>query len=111
MGDFNAEPTSLTYKEIIKAGFWSSHHEINKTEPPKTFPTGLQAPFMDTDPPLTVDFIFYRVGKGVHKKEKHIEVISSQRMGGTVDPKDSTIYGSDHYSVVSNFIIKAANRQ
>jgi endonuclease/exonuclease/phosphatase family metal-dependent hydrolase len=41
MGDFNAEPKSLTYKEVIKAGFRSSHFEINRTEPPKTFPTGL----------------------------------------------------------------------
>ena len=41
MGDFNAEPKSLTYKEVIKAGFRSSHFEVNRTEPPTTFPTGL----------------------------------------------------------------------
>ena len=63
MGDFNAQPDSLTYKEIIDSGFRSSFFDVNKSEPKITFPTGLQAPFMDTDPPLTVDYIFYRVGK------------------------------------------------
>jgi endonuclease/exonuclease/phosphatase family metal-dependent hydrolase len=29
MGDFNAEAQSLTYKEIISAGFKSSHFEAN----------------------------------------------------------------------------------
>ena len=65
MGDFNAEPTSLTYKEIIDSGFRSSYSVVNGKEPSITFPTGLQAPFMDRDPPLTVDFIFYRIGKDI----------------------------------------------
>ena len=82
MGDFNAEPQSLTYKEIIKEGFKSSYFEANKSEPKITFPTGLQAPYMDTDPPLTVDFIFYRVGKTVKSDiEKHIKIVKSSRMG------------------------------
>ena len=41
MGDLNAEPQSLTYKEIIKEGFKSSYFEANKSEPKITFPTGL----------------------------------------------------------------------
>ena len=78
MGDFNAEPQSLTYKEIIKEGFKSSYFEANKCEPKITFPTGLQAPYMDTDPPLTVDFIFYRVGKkDKGDTEKHIKIVKS----------------------------------
>ncbi len=41
MGDFNAEPDSKTYEEIIKSGFKSSYYVVNGEEPDKTFPTGL----------------------------------------------------------------------
>jgi endonuclease/exonuclease/phosphatase (EEP) superfamily protein YafD len=64
VGDFNAEPDSKTIKHILASGFRSSFLDCNGNEPSKTFPTGIQAPYMDTDPPLTVDFIFYRVGDG-----------------------------------------------
>ena len=74
MGDFNAEPDSKTYKHIVNSGFTSSYAKVNGAEPKITFPTGLQAPFMDTDPPLTVDFIFYRLGKGGNP-EGHVEVL------------------------------------
>jgi hypothetical protein len=43
---------------------------------------------MDTDPPLTVDFIFYRVGKGEQDPEKHVKVVNSARMGAVADPND-----------------------
>jgi endonuclease/exonuclease/phosphatase family metal-dependent hydrolase len=106
VGDFNAEPHSLTYKEIIRSGFRSSHLEINRCEPKKTFPTGLQAPYMDTDPALVCDFIFYRVGKGEYEStDKHIKVVNSMRMGDQPDKNDPTIYGSDHFSIVSQFVI------
>lgn len=37
---------------------------------------------MDTDPPLTVDFIFFRVGKNFKgDMEKHIKIVKSSRMG------------------------------
>ena len=107
MGDFNAEPSSLTYKHIIDSGFTSSYQKAHGKEPVKTFPTGIQAPFMDTDPPLTVDFIFYRVGKTTASKEtdQHIKLLSSERMGDKCLPSDPTIYGSDHYPIVSEFEI------
>ncbi len=62
---------------------------------------------MDTDPPLTVDFIFYRVGKGKNKGDldNHIKILKSTRMGAMKDPNDSTICGSDHFSIVSEFVI------
>jgi len=52
---------------------------------------------MDTDPPETYDFIFYK-GEG-------IKVISSKRMGENHEPGDSTLYGSDHFPIVSEFEI------
>ena len=106
MGDFNAEPSSLTYKEIIESGFRSSYSVVNGKEPSITFPTGLQAPFMDRDPPLTVDFIFYRVGKDIQTDpSKHIRPTNSKRMAEKHHPGDPTIHGSDHFPIITDFEI------
>lgn len=106
-GDFNAEPSSETYKHIIASGFRSSYQEMHQgQEPEKTFPTGLQAPFMDTDPAICVDFIFYRVGHGNAKDVfSPIKVVNSTRMGDRHLPTDPTIYGSDHFPIVTEFEI------
>lgn len=100
-GDYNASPESETYKHLISEGFTSSYAFINGREPEKTFPTGLIAPHMDTDPALTVDFIFFRIGTS----GKHIKVLSSVRLGEKPHPEDPTIYGSDHYPIVTEFEI------
>jgi len=50
---------------------------------------------MDTDPGGTLDFIFY--------KGPNVKVNSITRMGGRCDPKDPTIYGSDHFALVADF--------
>eukprot|EP00353_Schmidingerella_taraikaensis_P016507 CAMPEP_0185605922 /NCGR_PEP_ID=MMETSP0436-20130131/4404_1 /TAXON_ID=626734 ORGANISM="Favella taraikaensis, Strain Fe Narragansett Bay" /NCGR_SAMPLE_ID=MMETSP0436 /ASSEMBLY_ACC=CAM_ASM_000390 /LENGTH=85 /DNA_ID=CAMNT_0028237299 /DNA_START=335 /DNA_END=589 /DNA_ORIENTATION=- len=60
MGDFNADPTSEPYRLFIEAGFKSAHKEVHGSEPETTFPTGLQAEFMDTDPAMCLDYIFYK---------------------------------------------------
>lgn len=50
-GDFNAQPDSLAYKYLKEeAGFKSAFLEVNGKEPEVTFPSGLQASTMDTDP-------------------------------------------------------------
>ena len=59
-GDFNATPESKTYALLMEAGFKSAYKEVHGSEPEHTFPTGLQAEFMDTDPPMTLDYVFYR---------------------------------------------------
>ena len=33
---------------------------VNQEEPLKTFPTGIQGPFMDTDPEGTFDYIWIK---------------------------------------------------
>jgi endonuclease/exonuclease/phosphatase family metal-dependent hydrolase len=77
IGDFNAEPESLTYRHLVESGFVSSFASLHGKEPEKTFPTGLQASFMDTDPPITVDFVWVRVGLSGKDTLKQIRVISS----------------------------------
>ena len=59
-GDFNAEPDSQTYALLRERGFTSCHMHCNGKEPAQTFPTGLQAEFMDTDPALTTDYIWVK---------------------------------------------------
>lgn len=46
---------------------------------------------MDTDPEGTFDYVFIK-GTGVN-------VTKAERLGGDVHPKDSTIYGSDHFAI------------
>lgn len=52
---------------------------------------------MDTDPAGTFDFIFYKGNL------KGVRVISCERMGASTEDHDSTIYGSDHFSLVAEF--------
>ena len=98
VGDFNAEPDSETYRFIEDQGFVSTYKLANGAEPKITFPTGLQAQFMDTDPPATLDFIWLKGDK--------VKVAKSERMGGRPDEADNTIYGSDHFPLVTDFIIQ-----
>ena len=61
MGDFNAEPDEPTYARMRDAGFRSAHLEANGAEPAVTWPSGLQAPGIDTDgPPGCLDYIWVR---------------------------------------------------
>jgi len=54
---------------------------------------------MDIDPPGTLDFIWY--------KGQRITVKGSYRLGDKCDPKDPTIYGSDHYPLITDFEISS----
>ena len=97
VGDFNAIVGSLTYNYIISNGYESSYLKVNGKEPDLTFPTGLQAEFMDTDPPGTFDYIFYK-GRGINP-------VLSEIRGDQPSENDKTIYGSDHMAVVTEFNI------
>ncbi len=61
MGDFNADPAEPTYARMRAAGFVSAYAEANGAEPAVTWPSGLQAPAMDTDgDPDCLDYIWLR---------------------------------------------------
>ena len=57
VGDFNATPDSITYKLFIDSGYESLHLKFYGTEPEKTFHNKMDAPFKDTDPEGTFDYI------------------------------------------------------
>jgi len=98
-GDFNATPDSATYKLLESKGFKSTHKIVKGEEPTKTFPTGLQAPFMDTDPEGTFDYVWYR---GEDLKPTKIELFGDK-------PKvdDPTIYPSDHIGLAAEFMVSS----
>ncbi len=61
VGDFNADPAEPTYGRMRSAGFRSAHAEANGSEPAETWPSGLQAPAMDTEgDPGCLDYIWVR---------------------------------------------------
>lgn len=61
VGDFNAGPDEPTYRRMVEAGFRSAHREANGAEPSVTWPSGIQAPGMDTDgSPDCLDYIWLR---------------------------------------------------
>ena len=49
VGDFNADPDEPAAARMRAAGFRSAYAEANGAEPAVTWPSGLQAPAMDTD--------------------------------------------------------------
>lgn len=109
MGDFNAIPENETVNWILnEAGFKSSLREFHGQEPEKTFNTGLISPYMDNDPPCTVDYIFYRMGRISNPSVSdtilpRVRLTNAKIMGDRHDPNDLTLYGSDHYPLVAEF--------
>jgi endonuclease/exonuclease/phosphatase family metal-dependent hydrolase len=60
VGDFNAEPDEPAYRVMADAGFRSAFAEANGAEPVSTWPSGIQAPGMDTGEPGCLDYIWLR---------------------------------------------------
>ncbi|HEX6868279.1 MAG TPA: endonuclease/exonuclease/phosphatase family protein [Candidatus Limnocylindrales bacterium] len=97
MGDFNAEPDEPAPERIRAAGFRSAFAEANGADPAVTWPSGLQAPAMDTDgPPGCLDYIWVR---GAARVE------SARLAFDRPDPLDPTIYPSDHLGIAARLAI------
>ena len=96
MGDFNAVPETPTYNTIIESGYTSSYKKVHGQNPEATFPTGLQAEFVDRSDPGCFDYIFYR-------GPDSLQPISAEIMGKTCLASDPTIYPSDHKALVVDF--------
>jgi endonuclease/exonuclease/phosphatase family metal-dependent hydrolase len=97
VGDFNAEPEEPTYARMRDAGFRSAYDEANGHEPAVTWPSGLQAPAIDTDgPPGCLDYIWIR---GAASVESCRLVFDRPAVG------DPGLYPSDHLGLSARLAI------
>ncbi|HET9756051.1 MAG TPA: endonuclease/exonuclease/phosphatase family protein [Candidatus Limnocylindrales bacterium] len=91
MGDFNADPAEPAYARMVAAGFRSAHAEVHGKEPSVTWPSGLQAPAMDTDgEPDCLDYIWLRGA---------IRATEARLAFDRPHPDDPTLFPSDHLGV------------
>ncbi len=91
MGDFNAHPLEPAPSRLRAAGFRSAFAEANGAEPAVTWPSGLQAPAMDTDgDPACLDYIWVRGA---------VTVESSRLVFDRPDADDPTLFPSDHIGI------------
>jgi endonuclease/exonuclease/phosphatase family metal-dependent hydrolase len=97
MGDFNADPAEAAPARLRDAGFASAFEIANGAEPAVTWPSGLQAPAMDTDgPPECLDYIWVRGA---------VRVESARLCFDRPDHGDPTIYPSDHLGIAARLEI------
>jgi len=93
VGDFNAEPEEAAPERIRAVGFRSAFADANGADPAVTWPSGLQAPAMDTDgPPGCLDYVWVRGQVAVHGARL---VFDRPAVG------DPTLYPSDHLGLVT----------
>lgn len=94
VGDFNATPGEPAARRMVDAGFRSAYAEANGTDPAVTWPSGLQAPAMDTDgDPSCFDYIWLR---GAATVEDARLVFDRPAVG------DPTLYPSDHLGIAAH---------
>lgn len=97
MGDFNADPTEAAYARMRAGGFRSAFAEANGEDPAVTWPSGLQAPAIDTDgDPSCLDYIFVRGGA---------RVADARLWADRPAANDPTLYPSDHVGIVATLEI------
>jgi endonuclease/exonuclease/phosphatase family metal-dependent hydrolase len=94
VGDFNADPQEPAYARMLAAGFRSAHREANGSEPDVTWPSGLQAPAMDTDgDPDCLDYIWVR---------GTVAVDDCRLVFDRPAVDDPTLYPSDHRGLAAH---------
>ena len=84
----------------VAAGFRSAYAEANGSDPAITWPSGLQAPAMDTDgPPGCLDYIWIRGS---------VRVVDARPAFDRPHPEDPTLYPSDHLGLSAHLLAVAA---
>jgi endonuclease/exonuclease/phosphatase family metal-dependent hydrolase len=97
VGDFNANPQEPAPIRIRAAGFRSAYAEVNGADPAVTWPSGLQAPAMDTDgSPECLDYIWVAGA---------VRVTTSRLVFDRPDAEDPTLYPSDHLGIAAHLEI------
>jgi endonuclease/exonuclease/phosphatase family metal-dependent hydrolase len=93
VGDFNAEPDEPAAGAMRSHGFQSAYAAANGADPDVTWPSGLQAPGMDTDgPPGCLDYIWIRGA---------VEAVSARLAFDRPAVGDPTLYPSDHLGILA----------
>jgi endonuclease/exonuclease/phosphatase family metal-dependent hydrolase len=91
MGDFNADPAEPAVARMRSHGFRSSFAEANGQDPAVTWPSGLQAPAIDTDgDPACLDYIWVRGA---------VAVGSARLVFDRPAVDDLTLLPSDHFGI------------
>jgi endonuclease/exonuclease/phosphatase family metal-dependent hydrolase len=91
MGDFNAHPNERATERMRQAGFRSAFAEANGDEPSVTWPSGIQAPGMDTEgDPACLDYIWVRGDAQVGEAR----LVFDRPAAG-----DTALYPSDHFGI------------
>lgn len=94
VGDFNADPLEPAYARMTSAGFRSAFLAANGSEPAATWPSGLQAPAMDTEgDPSCLDYIWVR---GAVDLDDCRLTFDRPAVG------DPTLYPSDHLGLAAH---------
>lgn len=97
MGDFNANPEEPAVARFRANGYRSAFAEANGHEPAVTWPSGLQAPAIDTDgDPACLDYIWVRGGG---------QVASARLAFDRPDADDPTLFPSDHFGISAHLEI------
>ena len=97
VGDFNASPDEAAAHRMCDAGFQSAYELANGADPAVTWPSGLQAPAMDTDgEPSCLDYIWVRGAVAVEEAR----LFADRPAVG-----DPTLYPSDHLGIVARLRI------
>lgn len=94
VGDFNTPPSEPAYEVMTRAGYRSAMKEANGAEPAVTWPSGIQAPTMDTDgDPNCLDYIWFT---------GQVRVRAASVAADAHPPDDPTLYPSDHFALVAD---------
>jgi endonuclease/exonuclease/phosphatase family metal-dependent hydrolase len=98
VGDFNAEPSEPAVERVRSSGFRSAYAEANGSDPEVTWPSGLQAPGMDTDgEPGCLDYVWVRGA---------VRVSRARLAWDRPAVGDPTLYASDHIGLVAELSVR-----
>jgi endonuclease/exonuclease/phosphatase family metal-dependent hydrolase len=97
VGDFNAEPSEPAVSRIRSNGFRSAYADANGADPEVTWPSGLQAPGMDTDgEPGCLDYIWVRGA---------VRVARARLAWDRPAVGDPTLFASDHVGLMAELAV------
>jgi endonuclease/exonuclease/phosphatase family metal-dependent hydrolase len=97
MGDFNAHPGEPAVARMRAGGYRSAFAEANGEDPRVTWPSGLEAPAIDTDgDPACLDYIWIRGA---------MRVASARLVFDRPDGEDATLFPSDHFGIAARLEI------